>query len=115
MFFLFPSPYMACIGCSGQTLHPCSCTTSQDPGRGAIVSRYWRLSESLHLLFVDDEPVLRSLMAERLGDRGFDVVEADSGERALELLDQFAFDIVITDLRMPGMDGTKVIEAARQR
>ena len=54
-------------------------------------------------------------MAERLGDRGFDVVEADSGERALELLDQFAFDIVITDLRMPGMDGTKVIEAARQR
>ena len=52
-------------------------------------------------------------MAERLGDRGFEVVEAESGERALELLHQFAFDIVITDLRMPGMDGTQVIEAAR--
>jgi two-component system response regulator PilR (NtrC family) len=54
-------------------------------------------------------------MAERLSTQGFDIVEADSGEKALELLDQFAFDIVITDLRMPGMDGTQVIEAARER
>jgi len=54
-------------------------------------------------------------MAERLNGQGFDIVEAESGERALELLDQFAFDIVITDLRMPGMDGTQVIEAARER
>ena len=68
-----------------------------------------------HLLFVDDEPALRGLMAERLGERGFEVVEADSGERALELLDQFAFDILITDLRLPGIDGTKVIEVARER
>ncbi len=54
-------------------------------------------------------------MAERLTDRGFEVVEADSGEKALELLEQFAFDIVITDLRMPGVDGGGVIEVARQR
>jgi DNA-binding NtrC family response regulator len=68
-----------------------------------------------HLLFVDDEPALRSLMAQRLGDRGFEVVEAESGERALELLDQFAFDIVVTDLRLPGIDGSRVIDAARER
>jgi DNA-binding NtrC family response regulator len=68
-----------------------------------------------HLLFADDEPALRSLMAERLTERGFEVVEADSGERAVELLSQFAFDVVITDLRMPGVDGTQVIEVARQR
>jgi len=72
-------------------------------------------AQTPHLLFVDDEPVLRSLMAERLSGQGFDVVEAENGERALELLDQFAFDIIITDLRMPGMDGTQVIEAARER
>jgi DNA-binding NtrC family response regulator len=54
-------------------------------------------------------------MAERLGERGFEVVQADSGEKALELLDQFAFDIVITDLRMPGVDGVRVIESARAR
>jgi two-component system response regulator PilR (NtrC family) len=68
-----------------------------------------------HVLFVDDEAALRALMAERLTERGFEVVEADSGERALELLDQFAFDILITDLRLPGIDGTRVIEAALAR
>lgn len=68
-----------------------------------------------HLLFVDDEPALRSLMAERLSERGFDVAEAESGERAVELLDQFAFDVVITDLRLPGIDGRQVVEAALER
>ena len=65
-----------------------------------------------HILFVDDEPALRTVMVERLRDHGFEVAEAESGERALELLDQFAFDIVITDLRMPGVDGGSVIESA---
>jgi len=68
-----------------------------------------------HILFVDDEAALRALMAERLRERGFEVVEAESGEKALERLDQFAFDIIITDLRMPGIDGGRVIEAARGR
>src|SRR4029434_9427859 len=54
-------------------------------------------------------------MAERLGERGFEVVEADSGEKAIHLLEQFAFDVVITDLRMPGVDGVRVIEVARER
>src|SRR5438067_5337771 len=69
----------------------------------------------LHLLFVDDETALRSLMAERLGERGFEVQEADSGEKAIQLLEQFAFDVVITDLRLPGVDGTRVIETALAR
>jgi len=68
-----------------------------------------------HILFVDDEAALRTLMAERLGERGFEVVQADNGEKALELLEQFAFDVVVTDLRMPGVDGTHVIQAALER
>ena len=68
-----------------------------------------------HLLFVDDETALRGLMADRLTARGFEVVEADSGERALEMLDLFAFDILITDLRLPGVDGMRVVDAARAR
>jgi DNA-binding NtrC family response regulator len=68
-----------------------------------------------HLLFIDDEVSLRSVMAERLTERGFSVVEADSGEQALELLDQFAFDAVITDLKLPGIDGSRVLEGARER
>ena len=68
-----------------------------------------------HLLFVDDEPALRSVTAERLAERGFEVTQADSGEQALELLEQFAFDVVVADLRMPGIDGMRVIEAAKER
>jgi two-component system response regulator AtoC len=68
-----------------------------------------------HVLFVDDESALRAPIAERLVEHGFEVTEAESGERALALLDQFAFDVVIADLRMPGIDGTQVIEAAHER
>ena len=68
-----------------------------------------------HLLFVDDEPALRGLMAERLTERGFEVEQADSGERALELLDLVEFDILITDLKLPGVDGMRVVDAARRR
>jgi two-component system response regulator AtoC len=68
-----------------------------------------------HLLLVEDEAALRQAVAERLGDHGFDVVQAETGEDALDRLAEFAFDIVITDLRLPGIEGTKVIEAAVER
>jgi two-component system response regulator AtoC len=68
-----------------------------------------------HLLLVEDEAPLRMAVAERLADHGYEVVQADSGEAALEALTEFAFDIVITDLRLPGIDGTAVIEAAIER
>src|SRR5258705_6872945 len=54
-------------------------------------------------------------MAERLGERGFEVQQADSGEKAIQLLEEFAFDVLITDLRMPGIDGSRVIETALER
>ncbi len=65
-----------------------------------------------HLLLVEDEAPLREAVAEQLTDRGYEVVQADSAERAIERLADFAFDVVITDLRLPGQDGTHVIEAA---
>jgi DNA-binding NtrC family response regulator len=68
-----------------------------------------------HLLLVEDEAPLRDAVSEQLTDRGFVVVQADSGERALEALAEFAFDIVVTDLRLPGVDGAQVIEAAVER
>ena len=68
-----------------------------------------------HVLFVDDEHALRTLVAERLSERGFEVAQAETGEKALDYLDQFAFDVLITDLRLPGIDGSRVIEAARAR
>jgi DNA-binding NtrC family response regulator len=68
-----------------------------------------------HLLIVDDEAALRSAIAERLADHGFTVVQAGSGEDAMPLLAEFAFDILITDLRLPGMGGREVLDAALER
>src|SRR6478735_317199 len=68
-----------------------------------------------HLLIVDDETALREAIAERLADHGFLVEQASSGEQALERLSAFAFDILITDLRLPGVDGRQVLDAAIER
>src|ERR671919_1976260 len=68
-----------------------------------------------HLLLVEDETALRQTLAERLIDCGFDVEQAETGEQAIDKLAEFAFDIVITDLRLPGLDGTRVLEAALLR
>jgi DNA-binding NtrC family response regulator len=68
-----------------------------------------------HLLLVEDEAPLREAIAEQLTDRGFRVEQADSGEAAVAHLADFAFDIIVTDLRLPGIDGSAVIEAAVAR
>jgi len=68
-----------------------------------------------HLLLVDDEESLRSVVAERLTDHGFEVVQAADGESALKALDGFAFDVIVSDLRLPGIDGRLVIDAALTR
>jgi DNA-binding NtrC family response regulator len=68
-----------------------------------------------HVLLVEDEAPLRETLAERLADGGFAVDQAESGERAIERLAEFAYDILITDLRLPGLGGTSVLETALQR
>jgi DNA-binding NtrC family response regulator len=70
---------------------------------------------SKHLLLVEDEAPLRRAVAEQLADRGYQVEQAESGEVALARLADFAFDIIITDLRLPGIDGSAVLEAAVER
>ena len=71
--------------------------------------------KQIHLLLVEDEDALREVTAERLGEHGYRVTQAASGEAALEALAGFAFDLVLTDLRLPGIDGTTLIEAAVDR
>jgi DNA-binding NtrC family response regulator len=58
-----------------------------------------------HLLLVDDEEALRSVVAERLTEQGFEVTQASDGEGALKALDGFAFDVIISDLRLPRVGG----------
>ncbi|GMV21006.1 MAG: sigma-54-dependent transcriptional regulator [Vicinamibacterales bacterium] len=66
----------------------------------------------LHLLLVEDEAAFREVIAERLGEHGYRVTQAASGEDAIERLNAFAFDILLTDLRLPGMDGRRVLDEA---
>ena len=68
-----------------------------------------------HLLLVEDEVPLRMAVAEQLADRGYSVEQAESGEAALARLAEFAFDVIVTDLRLPGIDGSAVVEAAVAR
>jgi two-component system response regulator PilR (NtrC family) len=68
-----------------------------------------------YLLLVDDEEALRSVVSERLADAGYQVIQAADGEAALKALDGFAFDVIVSDLRLPGVDGRQVIESALQR
>ncbi|MGE4054208.1 MAG: sigma-54-dependent transcriptional regulator [Vicinamibacterales bacterium] len=70
---------------------------------------------SKHVLLVEDEAPLREAVAEQLADRGYIVEQAESGEAAVARLVDFAFDVIITDLRLPGMDGSAVVDAAVQR
>ena len=67
---------------------------------------------SKHLLLIEDEASLREAIAEQLADHGYEVDQADSGEAAIARLADFAYDIIITDLRLPGIDGSSVVEAA---
>ena len=63
------------------------------------------------ILIVDDEPAQREVISGFLRKQGFEVVTADSGERALELFRQDAFDLILTDQKMAGMTGLDLMQA----
>ena len=66
------------------------------------------------ILIVDDEETLRLLLRHELEQRGFDVDEAESGEIAIEKLQENHFNVVLLDIRMPGMNGMEVLRNVRQ-
>ncbi len=70
--------------------------------------------KEIELLLVDDEAEFREATARALERRGFRVIEAESGERALERIGSAAPDIVVLDLRMEGMDGIDTLTRIRK-
>ena len=66
------------------------------------------------ILLVDDEVVLANNMARLLENRGYRVAAVNSGERALDLLAERVFDIVVLDLKMPGMGGLATLREIRR-
>ena len=68
-----------------------------------------------HILVIDDEEVIRSLIVEILETAGHDATGAESAERALELLDAGEFDLVVSDVIMPGLSGLELLELVESR
>lgn len=66
-----------------------------------------------HVLVVDDEPDIPELLERLLSSRGWTVSKARSGPEALAMLEAKSIDLLVTDLRMPGMGGLELIERAR--
>jgi two-component system cell cycle sensor histidine kinase/response regulator CckA len=64
------------------------------------------------IIVVDDEPELRSILVEALSDQGFEVKGCSDGDEALAALRTKEYDLLLTDLMMPEMDGITLLEAA---
>ncbi len=67
------------------------------------------------ILVVDDDDGVRFLLREILTEEGLSVAEAASGEDALRALEKGTFDLVVTDLRMPGLDGMELLRRVVKR
>ena len=71
-------------------------------------------NKTVRILIVDDDPGQRSLLNSFLKSQHFETVTADSGEHALELLRGGKFDMMISDVRMPGLSGLETLRLARK-
>ncbi len=71
--------------------------------------------ESIRLLLVDDENDFRRTVAKRLMKRGIDTKQAASGEECLEILKNDPVDVVVLDVKMPGMDGIETLHHIKKK
>ncbi|MEK6641599.1 MAG: response regulator, partial [Nitrospirota bacterium] len=71
--------------------------------------------KGLRILLVDDEPLMRLSMVDALEAVGHDIEAAASGTEGIDAIHQRPFDLVITDLRLPGADGLAVLAAAKEQ
>lgn len=69
---------------------------------------------SFTVLLVDDEAEFRDLLEKRLRKRNLSLLSAGSGEEALEIVTREAVDVVVLDVRMPGMDGRETLREIKR-
>ena len=65
--------------------------------------------KNIHLLLVDDEDDFRNTLAKRLRKKGISPMQAVNGEKAIAILENHRMDVVVLDVKMPGMDGVEVL------
>jgi two-component system, OmpR family, response regulator QseB len=69
----------------------------------------------VNILFIEDDPMNRRVVKDMLDVAGARMAEAEDAEQGLRRIDAEAFDVVLVDLRMPGMDGLTAIQHIRAR
>ena len=69
----------------------------------------------MNVLFIEDDRMNRRVVKDMLDVAGAEMTEAESAEEGLRLIDAEEFDMLLVDLRMPGMDGITAIEHIRAR
>jgi two-component system OmpR family response regulator len=72
------------------------------------------MTQAAKILVVDDEASIRFFLQEALEREGYQVASAECGERALQRAQAESFDLVLIDLRLPGIDGMQVLKTLRQ-
>src|SRR5260370_7743196 len=72
-------------------------------------------SDSAHILVVDDEGAIRYSISKTLQRVGYQVSAASSGEEALDMLGEQTFDVVLTDIRMPGLSGVELLAKIKEK
>jgi two-component system OmpR family response regulator len=80
----------------------------KEPERSGIMDNF-------RILIVDDENDFREAIIKRLKARKIDVEGADSGPKALEMLTDQDFDVVVLDVKMPGMDGIETLREVKHK
>lgn len=73
------------------------------------------MSESFNVLIVDDEDDFRETLVKRLQKRNLNVFGAESGQTALDLMNTRFFDVVILDVKMPGMNGLDTLREMKKK
>jgi len=70
--------------------------------------------EGIKILVVDDEEVMRNLLTDVLSDEGYEVTAVANGVEAVDRVRENVFDIVFSDVHMPGMDGVETLKAIKE-
>jgi DNA-binding NtrC family response regulator len=73
------------------------------------------MRRAISVLLVEDKESMRGMLAESMRDKGFVVHEAAEGPQARAMLESASFDVVVSDVRLPGLDGLHLLRAAREK
>ena len=71
--------------------------------------------QKIKILLVDDEPDVTRILSKRLGRRGYECQAAANGQEAVDAMGQFAFGVIIMDVKMPVMDGMSALQIIHSR